>query len=96
MIGFIFFQLQASGPLAPSSHEMRYKPFLGQCGPKTQKMRERREINMESGKYVREGWGATWNEEGDSWIRLAEGVIIPGRHPHNNNFPWLTPCRELI
>jgi hypothetical protein len=41
-------------------------------------------------------WGATWNEDGDRWIRLAEGVIIPGRHPHCINFPWHTPCGDLI
>jgi hypothetical protein len=31
-----------SGPLAPSSHEMRYKPFLESMNPQTQKMRKRR------------------------------------------------------
>jgi hypothetical protein len=43
-----------SGPLAPSSHKiMRYKPFLGTCNPKTQKMRKQKGNMMESGKY---GW----------------------------------------
>jgi hypothetical protein len=31
------------GPLSPSSHEMRYKPFLGSMHLKTQKMRKKRE-----------------------------------------------------
>jgi hypothetical protein len=37
------------GPSMPSSHEMRYKPFLGSMNRKTQKMRCKDEV--ESGKY---------------------------------------------
>jgi hypothetical protein len=40
-----------SGPLTPSSHEMRYKPLLGSMNPKTQKMRKQRGRSVESGKY---------------------------------------------
>jgi hypothetical protein len=40
-----------SGPLSPSSREMKYKPVFGSMRPKTQKMRNRRGINVESGKY---------------------------------------------
>jgi hypothetical protein len=43
-----------SRPLAPSSHEIRYKPFLGSMNPKTQKMRKNRGRSVESGKYERE------------------------------------------
>ena len=39
------------GPLDPSFHEMRYKPFLGSMNPKTQKMRKQRGRSVESGKY---------------------------------------------
>jgi len=35
-------------PLAPSSHEVRYKPFLGSMNPKTQKIRKRRGISVVS------------------------------------------------
>jgi hypothetical protein len=40
-----------SMPLAPSSHEMRYKPFLGSIRLKTQKMRKQRGRSVESDKY---------------------------------------------
>jgi hypothetical protein len=40
-----------SGPLAPSSHEMRYKPLLGSMHLKIQKMRKQRGRSVESGKY---------------------------------------------
>jgi hypothetical protein len=40
-----------SSLLAPSSHEMRYKTFLGSMNLKTQKMRKWRRISVESGKY---------------------------------------------
>jgi hypothetical protein len=40
-----------SGPLALSSHELRYKPFLGSVSSKTQKMRQHMGRSMESGKY---------------------------------------------
>jgi hypothetical protein len=38
-------------PLAPSSHEMRYNPFLGSMNPKTQKMRKQRGRSVKSDKY---------------------------------------------
>jgi hypothetical protein len=50
----VFFCRDPSSLMAHFSYEMRYNPFLGQCGPKTQKMRKRRERNMESGKHVQE------------------------------------------
>jgi hypothetical protein len=39
------------GPLAPSSHEIRYKPFLGSMNLKNKKMRKGRGRIVESGKY---------------------------------------------
>jgi hypothetical protein len=40
-----------SGPLAPSSHEIRYNPFFLSMHPKTQKLRKQRRISVESGEY---------------------------------------------
>jgi hypothetical protein len=48
------FNYNTSGPLAPSSHEMKYKPFLGSMHLKTKKMRKHRGRSVESGKYERE------------------------------------------
>ena len=42
-----------SGPSTPSSHEMRYNPFLGSMNLKTQKVRKQRGRGMEGGKC---GW----------------------------------------
>jgi cell fate regulator YaaT (PSP1 superfamily) len=39
------------GAVNPSSHEMRYKPFLGSMSLKTQKMRKRRGRSLEISKY---------------------------------------------
>jgi hypothetical protein len=39
------------GPLAPSSYEVRYKPFSGSMNQKTQKMRKQRGRSVENGKY---------------------------------------------
>jgi hypothetical protein len=41
------------GPSTPSSHEMRYKPFLGSMNPKTQNMRKEKGENVETRNY---GW----------------------------------------
>jgi hypothetical protein len=43
-----------SEPSAPSSHEMRYYPFLCQCTQKSQKMRKRNGKGMEGDKYDQE------------------------------------------
>jgi hypothetical protein len=51
-----------SGPLAPSSHEMRYKPFLGSMNPKTQKMRKQGE---EVWKVVSMSGNGTMTLQGD-------------------------------
>jgi hypothetical protein len=40
-----------TGPSAPSSHEMRYNPFLGSMHSKTKNMKKRRGRSVESGKY---------------------------------------------
>jgi hypothetical protein len=49
-----FSSYNTSGPSAPSSHEMRHKPFLGSMNPKTQNMRKRNGRGVESGKYEQE------------------------------------------
>ena len=51
--GFDFYNARCntSGPLAPSSHEMRYNPFLGSMNPKPQKFRKQRGRSVEGGKY---------------------------------------------
>jgi hypothetical protein len=52
-MSLMFFQLQPSGSLSYSFHEMKHKPFLRSIGPKTQNMRKKRGKIMESGKC---GW----------------------------------------
>jgi hypothetical protein len=48
---FYIASYNTSGYLASSSHEMRYKPFLGSMNPEIQKMRKQRERGVESGMY---------------------------------------------
>ena len=46
-----FSSYNTSGPLAPSSHEMRYKPLLGSISPKAKNVRKQKGRSVESGKY---------------------------------------------
>jgi hypothetical protein len=70
-----------SGPLAPSSHEMRYKPFLRSMHPKTQKVMKQRGRGVKSGKYERE-----WYDD-PSWR-------LPGRNPFPEGDPLTRkPCQ---
>jgi hypothetical protein len=59
---YILPNINLSRPLAPSSHRMRYNPFLGQYTLKSQEMRKWMRTMMESAKYVQECYNGSLRE----------------------------------
>jgi hypothetical protein len=76
-----FASYNTSGPLAPSSHEMRYNPFLGSMNPKTQKMRKWMGRKMEGGKYGRE----FYNDSSRSYLVATLFLRVTNLLGHNDN-----------